>query len=271
MPRLRPVSYTALALVALVLAGCGSGSSSAGSGGAGGSTAPTAADLDGTAYVSTSVEGHDLAPDSVVGLEFQDGNMSAHAGCNSLFGPYAVQDGRLSWTHSPAMTQMACPDALMQQDQWLARWLGAGTDAALDGDTLTLTSDGVTMTLQTEAPADASALLGKTWTVTDLTTPTSASAIPKGVRTPTVEVAADGTVQLDTGCNHGHTTVTAEGDVLTFAPVAMTKMACPGAASKVEQAVLQALDGTVTVTIDGDTATLDNGQHGLMVQLQSPS
>jgi heat shock protein HslJ len=264
MTRVRPLPFSALALATLVLAGCGSGSSSTA---AGGSAVPTAADLDGTAYVSTSVKGHDLVPDSHVRLDFQAGNLSANAGCNSLFGPYDVQDGRLSWTHSPAMTQMACPDALMQQDQWLAGWLGAGADAALDGDTLTLTSSGVTMTLQTEAPADASALLGRTWTVTDLTTPNSASAIPQGVRTPTFEVAADGTVALDTGCNRGHTTVTADGDTLTFAPVATTKMACPGPATQVEQAVLQALDGKVTVTIDGDVATLDNGQHGLMVKL----
>jgi heat shock protein HslJ len=264
MTRVRPLPVSALALVTLVLAGCGSGSSSTATGG---STAPSAADLEGTAYVSTSVEGHDLVPDSHVRLDFQAGHLSANTGCNSLFGPYDVQAGRLSWTQAPAMTQMACPDALMKQDQWLAGWLGAGADAALDGDTLTLTSDGVTMTLQTEAPADASTLLGRTWTVTDLTTPNSASAVPQGVRTPTFEVAVGGTVQLDTGCNHGHTTVTADGDTLTFAPVAMTKMACPGPAAQVEQAVLQTLDGKVTITIDGDVATLDNGQHGLMVKL----
>lgn len=251
-------------LAALLLAGCGSGSSSTT---AGGSTVPTAADLDGTAYVSTSVEGRDLASGTEVRLEFHDGTMNGGAGCNSMFGPYAVQDGTLSWTQGPAMTQMACPEPLMQQDQWLADWLGAGADATLDGDTLTLSSQGVTVQLEPEAPADASSLLGRTWTVTDLTTPNTASAIPDGVRTPTFEVGADGTVHLDTGCNHGSTTVTADGDVLTFAPVAMTRMACPDAAGDVEQAVLQALEGDVTVVIDGDMATLDNGHHGLMVQL----
>ena len=118
-----------------MLAGCGSGSSSTATGG---STVPTTADLDGTAYVSTSVEGHDLVADSHVRLDFQDVSLTALAGCNSLFGPYDVQDGRLSWTHAPAMTQLACPDGLMQQDQWLAGWLGAGADAALDGDTAAL-------------------------------------------------------------------------------------------------------------------------------------
>jgi heat shock protein HslJ len=268
MPRLRPLPFSALALVTLVLAGCGSGSSSST---AGGSTVPTAADLDHTSYISTSIEGHDLVAGTHVSLSFENDSMSANAGCNGMFGPYAVESGRLAWTGSVGSTQMGCPDDLMKQDQWLQTWLQAGADATLDGDTLTLISDGVTLHLQTEKPADAASLLGRTWTVTDLTTPNTATAIPPGVRTPTLEVAADGTVHVDTGCNRGNTTVKAAGDTLEFGPVMMTKMACPGAASDVEQAVLQALEGTVTVTVDGDMATLDNGQHGLMVQLGAPT
>lgn len=264
MPRLRPLPLSALALAALVLAGCGSGSSSST---AGGSTVPTAADLDTTSYLSTSVDGHDLVPGTHIRLSFEHDSMSANAGCNSMFGPYVVEDGRLAWSGSVGSTLMGCPDDLMKQDQWLQTWLQAGADATLDGDTLTLTSDGVTLQLQTEAPADAATLFGRTWTVTDLTTPNTATAIPDGVRTPTLEVATDGTVHLDTGCNRGNTTVTSHGDTLEFSPVMMTKMACPGAASDVEQAVLQALEGQVTVTVEGDTATLDNGEHGLMVRL----
>ena len=264
MNRLHPLPFSALVLVTLVLAGCGSGSSSST---AGGSTVPTAADLDQTSYVSTSIEGHDLVPGTHIRLTFENTSLSANAGCNGMFGPYAVKDGVLAWSGNVSSTLMGCPDDLMKQDQWLQTWLQAGADATQAGDAQTHTTHGVTLHQQTEAPADAASLLGRTWTVTDLTTPNTATAIPDGVRTPTFEVGTDGTVHLDTGCNRGNTTVKADGDTLEFAPVLKTTMACPGAASDVEQAVLQALEGTVTVTVDGDTATLDNGEHGLMVEL----
>ena len=45
-----------------------------------------AADLDGTTYESTSVEGHDLVPGEPVRLVFEDDTMSVSAGCNTLFG-----------------------------------------------------------------------------------------------------------------------------------------------------------------------------------------
>jgi len=260
----RPGRAGTLLVLALLLTACGGGSSSTTAGDSG---APTAADLDGTSYLSSSVEGYDLVPDTRISLTFEDGSLSANSGCNTMFGPYGVRHGTLSWTQGPAMTQMACADDRMQQDQWLAGLLQAGMEATLDGDALTLTSGDVTVHLETEKPADASALFGRTWKVTDLTTPSTATAIPDGVRAPTFEVSADGAVALDTGCNRGHTQATADGDVLTFAPVATTKMACPQPATEVEHAVLQALEGQVTVTIEGDTATLDNGQHGLVVQL----
>ncbi len=263
MTRQPAVPFSALVLATLVLAGCGGSSS----GTADGSTEVTAADLDNTSYLSAGVEGHDLVPGTRIRLSFENDGMAADAGCNGMFGPYAVKDGVLSWSAGVGSTQVGCPDDLMKQDQWLQTWLQAGADATLDGDTLTLSSDGVTMHLEPEVPAQAATLFGRTWTVTDLTTPSSATAIPEGVRTPTLEVAVDGTVHLDTGCNRGNTTVEAHGDTLEFGPVMTTKMACPDDAAEVEQAVLQALEGTVTVIVDGDTATLDNGEHGLMVTL----
>jgi heat shock protein HslJ len=253
-----------LLVTSVLVTACGGGSSSTTATGGG---APTPDDLDGTTYVSSSVEGHDLAEGTHLRLEFADGRMSANAGCNTMSGELAVRAGRLSWTGAPATTMMGCPQELMDQDQWLSRLLVDGVDATLDGRTLTLSDGDVTIRLEPKAPADASSLFGRTWTVTDLTTPHSAAAIPEGVRTPTLQVAEDGSVVLDTGCNRGHTQATADGDVLTFAPVALTKMACPGPATQVEHSVLQALEGRVTVSIHGDTATLDNGHHGMVVSL----
>jgi len=192
--------------------------------------------------------------------------MSANAGCNTMNASYDVTDGRLAWTGHPMTTMMGCPDDLMAQDTWLSDLLQQGADATLDGDALTLVSGDVRLHLQRQTADTAAALLGKTWTVTGLVTGASVASLPSGVDAPTLDIAADGSVQVFTGCNRGHTQVTPDGDGVHVDPVATTKMACPPPASKVEQAVLQTLNGQVAVTVDGSTATLTNGGHGLVLQ-----
>jgi heat shock protein HslJ len=226
----------------------------------------TAADLDGSTFESTSVEGRGLVPGSTVRLTFEGGSLSANAGCNTMSSTYDVTDGRLAWTGHPVTTMMGCPDDLMSQDTWLSELLEQGADATLDGNDLTLASGDVTLHLQRKTAEPAAALLGKTWTVTEITTGKSVAALPSGATAPTLDVAADGRVQLFTGCNRGHTTVTTDGETAEFAPAGVTRMACPPPADTIEQSVLTVLDGTVTVTVDGSTATLTNGHHGLVLQ-----
>jgi heat shock protein HslJ len=265
MAPLRPVPTSALFLVAAVLTACGGDASSGTAGDSFG--ALTTDDLGGTAYLSASVDGHDVVPGSRIRLSFEDGRMAAIAGCNSMTGPYDVTDGQLAWTSGPAATQIGCRQEMMRQDEWLADLLTAGVDATLDGDALTLSTGDVTIHLQRETPVEAATLFGHTLTVTELTTPTTSSALPDGVRSPTLKIATDGTVNLDTGCNRGRTTATAGGDVLTFEPPVTTKLACTPPAGAVEHAVLQALEGLAIVTVDGSTATLSNGRHGLVVDV----
>ena len=257
---------TVLAVGLLVAACGGGGSSSASDGSSSSGPAVTAADLDGSTFESTSVEGHDLVAGSSVRLTFEGGSLSANAGCNTMSSSYDVTDGRLAWTGHPMTTMMGCPDDLMAQDTWLSDLLEQGADATLGGDELTLVSGDVTLQLQRGSTDPAAALLGTTWTVTEIITGKSVADLPSGATAPTLDIAADGTVQLSTGCNRGRTTVTVDGDSAQFAPAGITKMACPPPADSIEQAVLTALDGKVAVTVDGSTATLTNGRHGLVLQ-----
>ena len=253
--------------VGLLVTACGGDSDSSASDSSSSSgSSVTASDLDGSTFQSTSVEGHDLVAGSTVRLTFEDGSLSANAGCNTMSSPYVVTDGRLAWTGPPMATMMGCPDDLINQDTWLLNLLQAGADATLEGDDLTLVSGDVTLHLQRETTEPAAEFLGKTWTVTETITGNSVAALPAGATAPMLQVEADGTVQLDTGCNRGATKVTAEEDTLHFEPAAITRMACPPPASDIEQAVLQTLEGSVAVTVDGSTATLNNGSHGLVLQ-----
>lgn len=262
-----PRSVLTMLAVGLLVTACGSGSGSSAADSAPSSgTAPTAAELDGSTFESTSVDGYDLVAGSTVRLTFEQGQLSANAGCNTLSAPYDVTDGRLAWTGETRATLMGCPDDLAQQDTWLGELLQQGVDATLDGDDLTLVSGEVTLHLQRQPTEPSADLFGTKWTVTGIITGKSVASLPAGADAPTLDIAADGSVQLFTGCNRGHTQVTAVGDTVKFEPAGITRMACAPPAAEIEQQVLQALEGTSAVTVDGPTATLTNGRHGLVLQ-----
>lgn len=102
-------------------------------------------DLDGTIWGEATVEGYELA--GTLDIVFDDGTVSVTGGCNTMNGAYSIDDGVL--TAGPlAMTMMACPDPLMEQDTWFAALLDTGLDVMMDGDDLVLSSDDVTITLE---------------------------------------------------------------------------------------------------------------------------
>ncbi|HSL57533.1 MAG TPA: META domain-containing protein [Acidimicrobiales bacterium] len=126
----------AVALAAL-LAGCGDDD---------GTTSLAAADLDGRTFVVTSVEGQTLVDGSEVSVTFEDGNISVQGGCNTLFGAYELDGSTLSPAGELAMTQRACDEPLMAQDDWLAAMIADEPDVSLDGGTLTLATDDIALT-----------------------------------------------------------------------------------------------------------------------------
>ena len=266
----------ALVLVgALTLAGCGDDSDDVSSGdgsttttaagapdttGGAGAAAPTADDLDGRTFLSTSVEGHELVADSVLRLSFEGDLLTAHAGCNTMTGGYGIDAGTLAWADTPAATMMACEDDLMTQDAWVAEALTAGMAAELEGGMLSLSDDGVLIELEEETDTP---LTGTAWTLDTLISNEAASSLPADVDPPTLEIAEDGTLTLFSGCNTGGGTAVIGEDTLELEPLRLTMMACEGEPGTVEAAVLAVLDGTVEVAIDGKVLTLTKGDNAL--------
>ena len=107
----------------------------------------SSADLDGRTYTSTEVRGHDLVEGSQVTLTFEDGRVSAQAGCNTMNGAATWDGGTLDVAGPMASTMMACEQALMEQDQWLSSFLTSSPTLEADGQTLTLGDDSSGMTL----------------------------------------------------------------------------------------------------------------------------
>ena len=238
----------------VVLAACSGG-------GATPSPAPLVpSDFDGRTFLSTGITGSTLVPGSQVRLTFQDGSVSIQAGCNSMGGAYAIEDGVLQ-VEAMFSTEMACEEPLMAQDQWLSAFLD-GASVALDGNTLTLAKEGTTLTLQDREVADPDRPLeGTQWILDGIVANEAVSSVPAGV-TSTLVFEAD-RVNVETGCNTGSGAATIGDTSIAFGPIGLTKMACEPDAMAVEQAVTSVLQGTVAYVIEADVLTLDAGGTGL--------
>lgn len=148
MRRLAPT----LLLLALVLAACGDdGGGDVSTDGDAPTTDVSYADLDGQTFVSTGSTGYEIVADTTISLAFADERISANAGCNTQNAGVEVADGQLRLTSELASTMMGCEEPLMAQDQWVASFLEADPDIALDGDALTLSVDDEVLELSAES------------------------------------------------------------------------------------------------------------------------
>jgi heat shock protein HslJ len=135
-----------LAVFVLAAAGCGDDDDDEDSAAASGA-AVTQEALDGRNFVSTEVEGWNLVAGTEVTLDFDEGGLSVDAGCNQQFGQYEI-GGDVLEIEVMASTMMGCSAALAAQDAAIADLLTSGPTIALDGATLTITGDDVTLTAE---------------------------------------------------------------------------------------------------------------------------
>lgn len=98
---------------------------------------------DGT-YELVGISGRDLVEGSTIELLVEGDTINLGAGCNRMFGGYAIEDGNLV-VDQLASTKMACEPDSMAQDEWLSAMITAGPQVDIAGDRLTITDDVVTL------------------------------------------------------------------------------------------------------------------------------
>lgn len=253
---MRHLAFSLLAAT-ILLAACSS---------AGGAVSPSPANasLDSRTFLSTAVQGQTLVPGSTVRLSFKDGQLGINAGCNHMGGAYSIVDGKLK-TGQMMMTDMACQEPLMKQDTWVSAFLDRAT-VMLAGDTLTLKNGDVTMTLTDREVADPDRpLVGTKWVVDGIISGDAVSSVPVGV-TAGLVITGD-TMQVDTGCNTGSAPVQVTATTMTIGPMMLTKKACQANEGAMEAAVVSALTGEVTYSIEADRLTITSKSGaGLMLR-----
>ena len=220
--------------------------------------APTAAELDGTTWLSTEVEGETLAADSRVTLAFSDTALAIVGGCNTQNGGYTITDGRLV-VEALASTLMACEEDLTAQDAWLAQLVRSEPTISRDGDALTVAGDEVTIVFVDRESSSGGVLDGGTWLLDDLESSTGTLIAPDGSH-----LAFDGeSMYVATGCNNGFGSAESDGDTVTIGVIALTLRACEPDLASWEQALAAFLTGPLDYTIDGENLTLTNGDQTL--------
>ena len=155
---------TALIALGLVAAACGESTQSV----------DITSSIEGRQFWSTSViedgEPRPLVDGTRIQLRFDNGNIGASAGCNSMGGTYVISssasDGVLEVTDM-AMTEMGCDAPRHEQDQFVADLLTNSPTITLDGNDLVLTTADVTLTLLDRTVADPDvAIIGTDWEIT---------------------------------------------------------------------------------------------------------
>jgi heat shock protein HslJ len=226
-------------------------------------------ELDGRSFASASFTQGGAALTLLAGTdveiafynEFGERGVAVRAGCNTFTAGYRFDGGRLLAT-SRGQTAMDCGKPLDDQDAWVFGLLKAKPGVVLDGNHLTLTQgDLVGMFLDEREAHPDLGLVGPTWTVGTITSGQVAMPAPA---VATFKFSADGQVTIATGCNSGGGTYALNGGTLTFTNIALTAMACAGAAADMERAVVATLNAPgLTYQITASNLSIRSATAGL--------
>jgi len=238
-----------------------------GPGGSPSTDAPTK--LDGRVFLSQNVtEGgkpRPLVEGTRLQLSFHDGTgVGAHAGCNSLSGKYAIEDGKLVITDA-MQTEMAC-EGRLEQEAWYTKILLASPTIAIDGNTIVLEGGGVRIEyLDREVATPDLELVGPTWTVDTIISGLGASHA-QWPHPATLVFGADGKLKVFAGCNGGDGSYSVAGKELTLTSLGLTEKDCEDPlANELEAAVYKLFHGPQPVTweITVDRLSLRSKDGGL--------
>ena len=112
--------------------------------------------------------------------------------------------------------------------------------------------------------ANVTKLEANTWKLMNIATGGSATSLPNTIDAPTLEFK-DGKVNVFAGCNSGSGEAEIGENTITFGPIAMTKKACQGIASQVEQYVNLVIVGEAGYSFSQGNLTLEGKDVSLIL------
>ena len=243
----------------------------------GGIGAPSSLDLQGRTFLAQEILEAgvqvELVPDTVLSLRFpSEERLGASSGCNSFDAGFEL-DGDVLEIRNGARTEMGRDAERMEQDDWYFGFLQSSPTLSVIGDTIELEGGDVFIAfLDQEIATPDLDLVGPTWIVDTHYVGQGASSYLT-TAPATLLFAGDGTVAVDTACNSGSATWTAQGGALVFDDLILTGIACDGNDARIEGALVDLLGSTDPVDWSIDVARLDllRGDEGLGLVADSSS
>ena len=202
-------------------------------------------------------------------VTFRDGEISFQATCNTMSGLADWDDGVLR-VSSVGGTEMGCPGAGFEQDEWLVDFFTSSPDLTVDGNDVRLANDDDEIWLvpaDEVPPGPAAALEGTDWRLTGIEETDGDSIGMTGVpRRLGARLEIDGDrIVFDTGCNGGGGHVSVRDDRLRLRRVAIELRGCPGLRQQLEGAQVPVLMAKrVDWSIDGRELRLTRGSTSLL-------
>jgi heat shock protein HslJ len=218
----------------------------------------TGLDLAGREFVSESLEGRALVPGTEVRVGFRASELSASAGCNSMFGDYSFDDQVLVVT-TMGSTEIGCDLPLHDQDEWLARFLRARPTAELVEPKLTLSSATETLVLVDREVASPDRPLVDTHWIGDGVGDGSSVRFSFGWTVATIAFGTDGSVEAFTGCQRASGTFAADATTIDFADFAFDGVPCADPA-------LQSLTDAFLFVLDGSQVAFEIEERSLKIE-----
>jgi heat shock protein HslJ len=201
--------------------------------------------LIGTAWLLTELNAQPVLDEPAVTATFSDdGQLSGSSGCNTYSTGYERSPDDNSMTVNPAIaaTMMACPEPIMQQEQAYLIALGTTTAYRIEGDELTLldSNGNAVAVFSALVPVE---LAGSSWRVLSYNNGKQAVVSVIIDTEMTADFGTDGSLTGSSGCNNYMTTYQTNGENISIAPAASTRMACaePEGIMEQETAYLAAL------------------------------
>ena len=204
-----------------------------------------------------------------VTMGFDGDRVQGTDGCNRYAGTYTSAGETLRIGERIASTNMACPQAVMEQAQDFVRALVA-TRAfrAVDRQLVLLDADGNAVATLT---AQRQELAGTAWRVTGYNNGRQAVVSVLAGSDVTLEFSTDGRLGGSAGCNNYNAAYTSSGKSIAIRQAATTRKLCsrPYGVMEQEAQLLNALHRAAIWSIDGDRLELRTAEGALALTLSA--
>ena len=201
---------------------------------------------------------------SFTDVQTDDTTVEGHTGCNTFSGPVEVgADGSFN-SGNFAMTLIGCPDDLGTQEGLILSHMSGADTWAVDGDTASLSSDGVVVLALRRIDTS---LAGSLWLVTGVNNQSGGVQSVLADTEPTLGFQTDGLLFGTTGCNDLTGVYNFKELSIQIVEIAVNRGFCqiPDGVMDQEQNMVAALENATTYTIDGFVLNLrDDDGHTML-------